>query len=38
MNRILNGDCLQQLAELPAGCLDLGFAGPPFNIGYEYDV
>jgi site-specific DNA-methyltransferase (adenine-specific) len=25
------------LAELPAGCVDLAFADPPFNIGYEYD-
>src|SRR3954471_22340847 len=38
MNRILTGDCLSHLAELPAGCVDLAFADPPFNIGYEYDV
>jgi site-specific DNA-methyltransferase (adenine-specific) len=31
-------DCLQGLAELPPGCIDLAFADPPFNIGYEYDV
>jgi site-specific DNA-methyltransferase (adenine-specific) len=31
-------DCLEGLAELPAGCLDLAFADPPFNIGYDYDV
>ena len=23
---------------LPEGCVDLAFADPPFNIGYEYDV
>lgn len=36
-DRILTGDCLTQLAELPEGCVDLAFADPPFNIGYEYD-
>jgi len=35
---ILNGDCLKKLAGLPAGSVDLAFADPPFNIGYEYDV
>ncbi|HZT81973.1 MAG TPA: site-specific DNA-methyltransferase, partial [Gemmataceae bacterium] len=32
------GDCVALLAALPAGCVDLAFADPPFNIGYEYDV
>jgi DNA modification methylase len=26
------------LPALPAGCADLVFADPPFNIGYQYDV
>lgn len=34
---IKTGDCLERLAELPAGCVNLAFADPPFNIGYEYD-
>jgi site-specific DNA-methyltransferase (adenine-specific) len=38
MNDILTGDCLRVLAELPAASVDLAFADPPFNIGYEYDV
>jgi site-specific DNA-methyltransferase (adenine-specific) len=38
MDQILTGDCLEHLAALPAGCVDLAFADPPFNIGYEYDV
>jgi DNA modification methylase len=38
MDQILTGDCLTHLAGLPAGCVDLAFADPPFNIGYEYDV
>ena len=35
---VITGDCLEVLAGLPAGCADLVFADPPFNIGYEYDV
>ena len=31
-------DCIEGLATVPAGCVDLVFADPPFNIGYEYDV
>ncbi|MBX3437055.1 MAG: site-specific DNA-methyltransferase [Planctomycetaceae bacterium] len=26
------------MQELPAGSIDLAFADPPFNIGYQYDV
>lgn len=31
------GDCLEVLSEFPEGSVDLAFADPPFNIGYEYD-
>lgn len=31
------GDCLEQLAKIPEGSVDLAFADPPFNIGFEYD-
>jgi site-specific DNA-methyltransferase (adenine-specific) len=37
-NDVITGDCIQVLAGLPAGCADLVFADPPFNIGYQYDV
>ncbi|HEY2787604.1 MAG TPA: site-specific DNA-methyltransferase [Fimbriiglobus sp.] len=37
-NRVVTGDCLRALTDLPAGSVDLAFADPPFNIGYEYDV
>jgi site-specific DNA-methyltransferase (adenine-specific) len=37
-NTILRRDCLEAMAALPEGCVDLVFADPPFNIGYEYDV
>lgn len=35
---VVQADCLTQMRGLPAGCIDLAFADPPFNIGYEYDV
>jgi len=38
MHAILQRDCLQGMAELKAGSVDLVFADPPFNIGYEYDA
>ena len=37
-DRLHRGDCLERLAELPPACVDLAFADPPFNIGYEYDA
>ncbi len=36
-NEIIHGDCVKTLATLPAGSVDLAFADPPFNIGYDYD-
>src|SRR5690348_10826538 len=37
-DQILTGDCLRVLADLPEASVDLAFADPPFNIGYDYDV
>lgn len=36
-NHIWRKDCLEGLQSLPKGSVDLVFADPPFNIGYEYD-
>lgn len=38
MNRIQRGDCIKAMNKLPAESVDLVFADPPFNIGYDYDV
>jgi len=35
---IWNGDCLERLAQIPEASVDLAFADPPFNIGYQYDA
>lgn len=37
LNCIHQQDCIAGIADLPAGSVDLVFADPPFNIGYEYD-
>jgi site-specific DNA-methyltransferase (adenine-specific) len=37
-NAIHQHDCLEAMQKMPAGCVDLAFADPPFNIGYDYDV
>jgi site-specific DNA-methyltransferase (adenine-specific) len=33
-----NQDCVTGLRKLHDGVVDLAFADPPFNIGYDYDV
>lgn len=35
---IHNEDCIAGMRRLEDGVVDLAFADPPFNIGYEYDV
>jgi len=36
--RVHQQDCIQGLKKLDDGSVDLAFADPPFNIGYDYDV
>src|SRR5438874_8981986 len=38
LGKIHHGDCIAGMNALPAGSIDLVFADPPFNIGYDYDV
>ena len=38
LNRVHLQDCITGMQALPDGCIDLAFADPPFNIGYQYDV
>ncbi|MCI0638026.1 MAG: site-specific DNA-methyltransferase [Gemmataceae bacterium] len=37
-NVLYKGDCLKLFPELESASVDLAFADPPFNIGYDYDV
>jgi DNA modification methylase len=36
--KIHQGDCIDLMGQIEAGTIDLVFADPPFNIGYEYDA
>ncbi len=38
INQLFKGDCIGGMKSLAAGSVDLAFADPPFNIGYDYDV
>lgn len=38
LNSVLNQDCVAGMKKLGEGSVDLAFADPPFNIGYDYDV
>jgi DNA modification methylase len=38
INNVYEGSCIEQFDQVAAGSVDLVFADPPFNIGYEYDV
>jgi DNA modification methylase len=37
-NILYHGDCIAGMGRIDAGCVNLAFADPPFNIGYDYDV
>ena len=37
-DQVHHADCLAGMQRLDAGVIDLAFADPPFNIGYDYDV
>jgi site-specific DNA-methyltransferase (adenine-specific) len=36
-NRIHQGNCIELMQQIDNATIDLVFADPPFNIGYEYD-
>ncbi len=38
LNQILVGDCLQELARLPAESVDLVFADPPYNLQLQNEL
>ncbi len=38
INKVHQADCVEGLKRIAPGTVNLAFADPPFNIGYEYDV
>ncbi|QOJ14212.1 MAG: site-specific DNA-methyltransferase [Planctomycetia bacterium] len=38
LNTAHSGDCIEGMRKLKPGSVQLAFADPPFNIGYDYDA
>lgn len=38
MNKVVQGDCIEELAKLPDGCAQLIIADPPYNIGPAFGI
>jgi site-specific DNA-methyltransferase (adenine-specific) len=38
LGKIHQGDCIELMQRIESDTVDLVFADPPFNIGYEYDL
>ena len=37
-NKVIQGDCIKVMANLPESCVDLIVTSPPYNVGIEYDT
>lgn len=37
-NKIINGDCVEEMKTLPSEIVDLAFADPPYNLEKDYGV
>lgn len=38
INRVLNGDTIEVMSEMPEGWVDLIVTSPPYNVGIQYDI
>jgi site-specific DNA-methyltransferase (adenine-specific) len=37
-NKIINGDCVEEMGNLPESSVDLVVTSPPYNVGIDYDT
>jgi len=37
-NKIINGNCIDVMTDMPEGCIDLIVTSPPYNVGIQYDT
>jgi len=37
-NKIINGNCILEMAKMPESCVDLIVTSPPYGVGIEYDT
>ena len=35
--RVINGDCINEMSKFPENSIDLVVTSPPYNVGIEYD-
>jgi site-specific DNA-methyltransferase (adenine-specific) len=38
INKVLNGDTIDVMSEMPEGWVDLVVTSPPYNVGIQYDT
>lgn len=38
VNKVINGDCVEEMAKLPENSIDLIVTSPPYGVGIEYDT
>jgi site-specific DNA-methyltransferase (adenine-specific) len=38
INRVINGDTIEVMSEMPEGWVDLVVTSPPYNVGIQYDT
>lgn len=38
INRVINGDAIDVMKEMPEGWVDLVVTSPPYNVGIQYDI
>ena len=38
INKVIQGDCLEVMKQMPDKCVDLVLTDPPYGVGYEYDT
>jgi len=38
IGRVINGDCIEVMASMPEGSVDLIVTSPPYGVGIDYDV
>jgi site-specific DNA-methyltransferase (adenine-specific) len=36
VDKVLEGDCLKRLRQIPDNSIDFAFADPPYNLGKKY--
>jgi len=37
-NKIINGNCILEMAKMPESCIDLILTSPPYGVGIDYDT